>query len=72
MPTPTPIKFGTVFVRPGDIVVGDIDGVVVVPRAIAEAVLIRAEEILANEKKIFSWVADGDSLEEITGKGGYF
>lgn len=68
----TPIKFGTVFVRPGDIVVGDIDGVVVVPRAIAEAVLIRAEEILANEKKIFSWVADGDSLEEITGKGGYF
>lgn len=67
-----PVKFGTVLVRPGDIVVGDIDGVVVVPRKIAVEVLLRAEEILANEKKIFGWVADGDSLEDITEKGGYF
>jgi len=59
-------------VRPGDIVLGDIDGVVVVPRTIAIAVLERAEEILANEKKIFQWVADGESMEDITKKGGYF
>jgi regulator of RNase E activity RraA len=67
-----PVKFGGVFVRPGDVVVGDIDGVIVVPRALAVDVLLRAEEIRANEKKIFGWVADGDSLEDITGKGGYF
>ncbi len=67
-----PIKFGSVLVRPGDIVLGDIDGVIVVPRAIAIDVLLRAEEILGNEKKIFQWVADGDSLDEITSKGGYF
>jgi len=68
----TPIKFGSVLVRPGDIVLGDIDGVMVVPRKIAIAVLERAEEILANEKKIFKWVADGESMQEITDKGGYF
>ena len=31
----TPIKIGTTLVRPGDVVLGDIDGVVVVPRKIA-------------------------------------
>ena len=33
-------------------VLGDIDGVLVVPRDIAYDVLLRAEEIKANEKKI--------------------
>lgn len=66
------VKIGSVWVRPGDIVVGDIDGVIVVPRGIAMAVLERAEQILGNEKEIFRWVAEGDSLQEITAKGGYF
>jgi len=67
-----PIKMGNTLVRPGDIVVGDIDGVIVVPRGIAVAVLERSEEILRNEAEIFKWVASGDTLEEITGRGGYF
>lgn len=67
-----PIKIGDTDIRPGDVVLGDIDGVLVVPRAIAYEVLLRAEEIKANEKKIFGWVADGQSIQEITEKGGYF
>lgn len=67
-----PVKIGAVFVRPGDIVVGDIDGVIVVPRPIAVEVLERAEEVLGNEKRIFEWVEAGDTVEEITRKGGYF
>lgn len=67
-----PIKIGDVVIKPGDILLGDIDGVVCVPRNIAYDVLIRAEEILENEKTIFSWVASGESVEQITGKGGYF
>ena len=59
-------------IRPGDVVVGDIDGVLVVPRDIAYEVLLRAEEIKENEKKIFGWVKEGDSIQEITRKGGYF
>lgn len=68
----TPVKIGSCWVRPGDVVVGDIDGVIVVPRKLAVAVLERAEEILGNEKKIFGWVADGESVQSITERGGYF
>lgn len=67
-----PIKIGDVVIKPGDIILGDIDGVVVVPRDIAFDVLVRAEEIKANEKKIFSWVAEGQTIHQITEKGGYF
>lgn len=68
----TPIKIGSTWIRPGDIIVGDIDGVIAVPRKIAVEVLLRAEEILRNEKKIFGWVADGETVQSITEKGGYF
>lgn len=67
-----PIKIGDAVIRPGDIVLGDIDGVVIVPRDLACDVLLRAEELKRNETKIFSWVAAGESIQEITGKGGYF
>ena len=67
-----PIMIRGVLIKPGDVVLGDIDGVVVVPRDIAYDVLVRAEEIRANEKKIFSWVADGQTVQQITDKGGYF
>ena len=67
-----PVKIGKVTVRPGDIIMGDIDGVLCVPRDIAYDVLVRAEEIEQNEKQIFSWVNAGESIDEITKKGGYF
>jgi len=67
-----PIKIGDVTIKPGDVVLGDIDGVLVVPREIAYDVLLRAEEIKENEKKIFSWVHEGQSIREIKEKGGYF
>ena len=67
-----PIKIGNVTIKPGDVAVGDVDGVVIVPREISYDVLVRAEEIKNNEKKIFSWVEKGDSVKEIKEKGGYF
>lgn len=67
-----PILIGDTLVRPGDVVLGDIDGVLAVPRDVAYDVLIRAEEIRENEKKIFSWVNEGQSIQEIKEKGGYF
>ena len=51
---------------------GDIDGVLIIPRDIAYEVLLRAEEIKNNEKKIFSWVKNGDSIRTIKERGGYF
>lgn len=67
-----PVQIGDVFVRPGDLILGDADGAVCVPRDLAVAVLLRAEEVVANERKIFAWVQEGQSIEEITRKGGYF
>lgn len=66
------IQIGDVTIKPGDIVLGDVDGVLIIPRDIAYDVLIRAEEIRENEKKILGWVQDGDSVSQITKKGGYF
>lgn len=67
-----PVKIGKVTVRPGDVIFGDLDGVLCVPREIAYEVLLRAEAIERQEEEIFSWVRAGESIEEITGKGGYF
>lgn len=67
-----PVKIGDVLIKPGDVILGDIDGVLVVPRDIAFDVLLRAEEIKENEKRIFEWVREGQSVHDITEKGGYF
>ena len=67
-----PLQIDDVTIKPGDVVLGDIDGVLIVPRDIAYEVLLRAEEIRVNEKKIFGWVHEGQSIQEIADKGGYF
>jgi len=67
-----PILIGGVVIKPGDVIFADCDGVVCVPRDIAYDVLVRAEEIRENEKQIFGWVAKGETIHEITEKGGYF
>jgi regulator of RNase E activity RraA len=66
------LEIGQVIIKPGDVVMGDVDGVLVVPREVAYDVLLRAEEIKENEMKIFGWVKEGQSAKDITDKGGYF
>jgi 4-hydroxy-4-methyl-2-oxoglutarate aldolase len=44
-----PVKIAGVVIHPGDIVVGDVDGVVVVPRARAAEVLAMSQEIDSRE-----------------------
>lgn len=67
-----PIQIDKCFIKPGDVIMGDVDGVLCVPRHVAYDVLLRAEEIKENEKKIFGWVKEGQSAKDISDRGGYF
>ena len=64
------VAIGTVIVRPGDILVGDVDGVVVVPREHAEEVLKMAEEIDAREAEQAKLILESGSLRDGLAKYG--
>jgi 4-hydroxy-4-methyl-2-oxoglutarate aldolase len=59
-----PITLGGQHVRPGDIVVGDADGVVIVPLDRAEAVLERLAAVRAAEEQAIAAVAAGATSTE--------
>ena len=54
-----PVTIGRVTIEPGDWVVGDDDGVVVVPQAVAVDVLAEAERKAGTESEIRVAVRDG-------------
>ncbi len=67
-----PIRIGNVNIFPGDVVFGDIDGVIIVPRKIAYEVLLRAEQIRDGESELKRWVKEGMTPSEVVKRGGYF
>jgi len=67
-----PVVIEGLIIKPGDIVMADIDGGLVVPRKLAVAVLERAEQVDRNEGEIKEWGDAGLSAEEISDRGGYF
>jgi regulator of RNase E activity RraA len=54
-----PITLGGVRVNLGDVVVGDLDGVVVVPRRVAHEVLQRCERLVGTEGRVRAAVRRG-------------
>jgi 2-keto-4-pentenoate hydratase/2-oxohepta-3-ene-1,7-dioic acid hydratase in catechol pathway/regulator of RNase E activity RraA len=58
-----PIACGNVLVEPGDVVVGDGDGVVVIPPPLVSEVLVAAEEQELEERFIAERVAEGASVD---------
>jgi len=59
-----PVQCAGVTVRPGDIIVGDEDGVVVVPIERAQEVLKKAKEIDDRESGMFPFIRQHKSLEK--------
>ena len=60
--TQVPLTVGGLTVRPGDAVVGDENGVVVVPSEHLEAVLAAVPEVLAKDRAIQRALAEGSTL----------
>jgi 4-hydroxy-4-methyl-2-oxoglutarate aldolase len=58
----TPVEVGGVIVNPGDLIVGDTDGVVVVPAARVEEVLSKSQDIEAREKEQTRLIRESGSL----------
>ena len=68
----TPVQMGDAIVNPGDLIFGDIDGTLCVPRKLCVQVLERAEEIAHGESQLKRWIEEGMSAREIVERGGYF
>jgi 4-hydroxy-4-methyl-2-oxoglutarate aldolase len=60
-----PVTCGGARVRPGDIIVGDDDGVVVIPFEIADVVADRVQVVADREREIKQKLADGMTTCEI-------
>jgi 4-hydroxy-4-methyl-2-oxoglutarate aldolase len=65
------IQFGGVQVRPGDIVMGDNSGVVIIPQEHMEAVLLKAEELWQKEEDMVAEIRSGADILEVDAKYNY-
>ncbi len=59
-----PVICGGITVHPGDLIVGDLDGVVVVPRAFIREVLDKATEIEIREAEQAKYIRESKSLRK--------
>ncbi|GAA0517506.1 4-hydroxy-4-methyl-2-oxoglutarate aldolase [Halorubrum aquaticum] len=62
-----PVSVGGVAVRPGDVVVGDADGVTVVPRETADATAAAAADVADHEATLRERIDDGETLADLLG-----
>lgn len=62
-----PIQCGGVSVNPGDIIIGDDDGIAVVPQKHAEAILAKAKELKKMENEWLEKLEKGETTLEIIG-----
>jgi regulator of RNase E activity RraA len=67
-----PVSIHGVTVKPGDVVFGDYDGVVVIPREVATEVINRALEKLRNETALGEEVMKGGDIRQLIRKYGEF
>lgn len=64
------VKIGDVTVEPGDLIFGDIDGVLVIPRAVEKSVIELALEKVAGEKLVRREIESGSSSTDVFNRYG--
>jgi regulator of RNase E activity RraA len=67
-----PITIGSCTIRSGDYVLGDRDGVVVIPRDVAEAAVTRTEAVMQTENRVRTAILEGMDPQEAYLKWGKF
>lgn len=65
------VQFGGVQVRPGDIVVGDSSGVVIVPKEHLDAVLEKAEQLWQKEEDMVAEIKAGADILQVDARYNY-
>ncbi|MDN5515511.1 MAG: RraA family protein, partial [Pseudomonas sp.] len=63
----TPVQCGGVVVHPGDAVIADENGIVILPKALALPLAQRAIEFQNNEKHTLARLANGEKFPDIVG-----
>lgn len=59
-----PVTMQGVTINPGDIIFGDIDGIVIIPKDIAESVIEEALKLIEKENKVRGMLDSGISLQQ--------
>jgi regulator of RNase E activity RraA/CMP-N-acetylneuraminic acid synthetase len=67
-----PIHLQGVEIRPGDLVFADSEGVVIIPRQLERAVIDKALEVAAHERRLLVDVAQGMAETDLVQKYGFF
>jgi len=65
-----PIRCGEVLVRPGELIMADYDGIVVVPPEVEKTVLLKAREKVGKEDLTRQELSEGKTLREVYNKYG--
>jgi 4-hydroxy-4-methyl-2-oxoglutarate aldolase len=67
-----PIALGGVAVAPGDYVIGDIDGIVIIPGAVAAEVVAEVETVMQTENRVRAAILSGVDPREAYLRHGKF
>ena len=60
-----PLRIGGVSIAPGDFILGDVDGILVLPAAVVDQVLEQAESIREREDIVRDALQDGGSIRDL-------
>jgi regulator of RNase E activity RraA len=66
-----PVRLGNAPVRPGDVIVADVNGVVVIPIERLEEVVVAAEGIMAKEQEMIEALQSGESILDVDRRFNY-
>ena len=60
-----PIRIGGVAVTPGDFILGDVDGILIIPAAVIDAVIEEAESVRERENIVRNSLQEGGNIREL-------